>query len=377
MNKRILGTILGVFVLALLVTASPVMAAEVDVTASNEETGAESDNENEVEVENEGDVDVTNDGDVNNEADANVNTGDNEQNMNTTGGELRSGAVNASTDWESVINDGYGLCGCPFGDEDHSVKADFSNRLTGYDSDNENSLEVDNSGDVNVRNVADVLNRLGLSANTGDNEMNMNTTGGDMETGSVGVEAGISNWANVVDGGSSDGGSTTIDVTASNEETGAESDNENSVEIENSGDKTVRNTARLNNHVDVRANTGRNEMNQNTTGGQLTTGDVAVSTDIQNVANTGGCCPTGSNNLDVSADLSNETTGYQSDNENEVEIENDGDTTLTNTADVDNDLNVRANTGDNEQNKNTTGGGVETGSVSIDFGSTTVVNSSN
>lgn len=374
-NKRMLTSVLGAFVLAFLFTVAPVMAAEVDVEATNEETGAESTNENTVTHDNSGDIDVDNDGDVENIADADVTTGDNEQNMNTTGGDLDTGAVDATTDWETVVNEGFGFCGCPFGDDDTMIDADFTNETTGYDSNNENLLEVLNDGDKTVDNLADILNELFLDANTGDNEQNMNTTAGDLDTGDVSGTFGIANWANTA-GGDSNGGGLDVDVTSTNDTTGADSDNTNTVTIDNSGEKTVENDADIDNDINVDANTGGNTQNSNTTAGDLETGNVDVDTEIVNVANTGTCCPNGGD-TEVSADLTNETTGYNSENHNTVEVINDGDQTVENDADITNELDVDADTGNNEQNMNTTGGDVDTGDVSINFGSSTTVNSSN
>lgn len=375
MNKRLFGTLLSMSTLALLLTATPVFAAvEVDTDGANEETGADSDNDNIFIVKDEGNDTVANSGNVANEAHAKANTGKNDQNMNTTGGDLTSGDVDASTDWTSVVNDGFGLCGCPFGGDDTDVKADFMNKLTGYDSDNLNLLVVKDEGDTTVGNVADILNHLGLYANTGYNDQNMNTTAGDLETGDVNVDAAIANWANSADGDSHGDDGISVDVDASNEKTGAESDNTNKVIVKNEGDTTLSNVANLNNSVRVKANTGGNDQNKNTTAGDLKTGDVSVETDIYNEANTGSCCISGGD-TSVKADLSNDTTGYNSDNTNKVIVKDEGDKTVSNVANVTNEVEVHADTGKNDQEQNTTGGDVESGSVSIDFGSTSVVNS--
>lgn len=375
MNKRLFATLLSVSTLALLLTATPVLAAvDVDVDSENVETGAESKNENETIVDDEGNDTVNNSGNVDNQAHAKVNTGKNDQNMNTTGGDLESGDVDASTDWESVVNDGFGLCGCPFGDNDTDVKADFSNKLTGYDSKNKNLLVVKDEGNTTLNNAASILNSLGLYANTGYNDQNMNTTAGDLMTGDVDVDAIISNWANSVAGDSDSSKGTSVEVDASNEETGADSYNSNKVIVKNEGNTTLNNAANINNSINVKANTGGNDQNKNTTAGDIKTGDVEVKTDILNVANTGSCCPSGGD-TEVKADLSNKTTGYDSKNTNEVVVKDEGNTTVNNSANVSNNLEVEANTGKNEQEKNTSGGDVETGSVSVEFNSATVVNS--
>jgi len=369
-----LRVLFGASVLAVLFAAGPVMAAEtVDVSGANSETGAESDNDNIWKVDNSGDTTVNNGGDVDNVAHAHANTGDNDQNMNTTGGGLESGPIDASTDWESLVNKTQGLCECLKGDLD--VFGDFENSVTGYLSGNLNSLKVDNEGDLRVRNWADVLNSLSLYANTGKNDQNMNTTAGDMMTGGVGVDAVISNYANVSDTNGSGGSMTTVSVDATNSETGAESDNDNIVTIKNSGDKTVHNKADVDNIVTVKANTGKNNQNKNTTAGDLITGDVDVTTDVVNAVNVGDSCACSGGDQVVSADFSNETTGYQSDNKNALTVTDTGKVSVTNDAKVNNNLDVEADTGHNDQEKNTTAGTIDTGGVSIDFTATNEVNS--
>lgn len=374
MMKNNVRALFGVSALALLLTAMPVFA-NVDVVAENHLTGANSDNENKFDIDNDGDITLDNVGDVDNSASADVNTGGNDQEKNTSGGDLTSGHVDASTDWESVINQGADLCGCPVGGEEVEIAADFRNDTTGAYSDNENKLDVDMGGDVAVRNVADVANWLGLWANTGHNDQEKNTEAGDLETGDVTLAAMISNMANSSEGnGSNSGRSLSVDFTGSNHLTGAKSDNENKVEVDADGDTRVTNVAAIDNGIRVQANTGHNDQNKNTTAGSLTTGNVEVSTDIVNVANSGDCCPTG-RSVSVTADLSNDTTGAESDNENKLDLDADGDTTVTNTATVSNELDVHANTGGNDQSSNTTGGDIHTGDVSINFGVSNSINS--
>ncbi len=374
MNKRIITSFLSVFVLALLFVASPALAADADIEANNVKTGADSENVNNTEIENDGDFDLDNDADVDNDASADVVTGENEENMNTTGGTTETGDVDASTDWNTVVNEGYGLCGCPVGGDDSSYDVDFLNDTTGYDSKNINSLEVENDGDIDLDNTADVLNKLGLWAVTGKNDSNMNTQGGDTDTGSVNVLAGISNEANVASGSHADK-ETSVNVDGSNKLTGADSFNLNKVEIDNGGDVDVDNDADIENKIYVHAITGYNDSNKNTTGGDIETGDVDVVTDITNMVNTGDCCIASGKSVNVDVKSSNEETGYDSKNENKVEIDNSGDYNIDNEADVENKLHVKAKTGGNDSNYNTTGGKTKTGSVSIDFTSSTTANS--
>lgn len=374
MQVKKLTALFGVSALALLLTATPVLAAEVDVEATNEMTGADSDNDNDFDIDNDLDLDVDNDGDVVNTATADVETGNNEQDRNTEAGDLETGSVDASTDWESVVNDAAMLAG---DDDGLEVTGDFTNDTTGADSDNDNDLDVDHDVDLVLDNIADIVNVLGLTANTGENEQTRNTTAGDIDTGDVEVDSVISNWANNDSGfASASHGTTSVDVTGENNTTGADSDNDNDFDIDNDLDIDVDNDADITNSVTVDATTGGNEQRRNTVGGDISTGDIEVSTDITNEANNGSSSlMDGGSSLDVSGDFTNDTTGADSDNDNDLDVDHDVDLTVDNIADVTNVLDVDANSGENEQSRNTTGGNIDTGSVSVDFGSSTTVNS--
>lgn len=162
--KTKLSILLGISALAFLLVAAPVMAAEVNVTSENSTTGADSDNNNDYTVVRDVTLDVDNDGDVDNDVDVDADTGDNEQNRNTTGGDLETGTVEASGEWTNVLNEAAGLCGCPVGSDGLTVEGDFSNDTTGADSDNNNTLTVDANLDVTLNNLATINNDLDFDA---------------------------------------------------------------------------------------------------------------------------------------------------------------------------------------------------------------------
>ena len=139
--KATLRVLFSASALALLFTAAPVLAAGVDVTGENADTGADSNNDNNFQTDVNVDKNVGNHGNTNNDADVNADTGDNEQNKNTNAGDLESGKVDATADWESVVNAGTSLVGA--GDDGLTVDGDFTNDTTGADSNNKNKLDVD------------------------------------------------------------------------------------------------------------------------------------------------------------------------------------------------------------------------------------------
>ena len=374
--KKSLSILFGLSALALLVTAAPVLAAEVDVEGENNTTGADSDNDNVYDVDTVVTEVVDNIGNVDNIADdVNATTGDNNQNQNTTGGDLETGEVDATADWASVVNAGSGMLGAADGGLD--VEGDFSNDTTGFDSDNDNDLDVDNNVTLDLDNLANVLNDLDFDGDTGGNDQNQNTTGGSTDTGDAMLDTIISNWANNDAGFAGAAGSeVSVDVEGENSTTGANSTNRNDYTIDHDYTAVVDNNATLDNRVDVTIDTGDNNQNQNTTGGDLETGNGEVVVDIVNSANNGaGAAGAASGNLDVSADFSNDTTGSNSNNDNDLDVDNNVTTTVNNTADVDNDVDVDVDTGGNDQNENTSGGSTDTGDANIDIVITNEVNS--
>lgn len=371
--KKSLNVLFGMSALALLVVAAPAMAGEVDVTAENATTGADSNNDNTFDIDNSGDTDVNNDASVTNSAVGTANTGGNEQVKNTEGGSADTGSVDASTDWETVVNEaaGFGMSAAS-GD----VDGDFTNDTTGADSKNVNLLDLDNKGDLTLNNMAGILNSLMLTANTGDNLQKKNTTAGDIDTGDVDVDSSVTNEANNDSSLASSAAYGDVDVTAENHMTGADSKNENTFEIENKGKRTLNNNASVTNSTVVTANTGGNTQKKNTTAGDIDTGSVDVVTDVTTEVNNGSSLAGASDHGDITGDFTNDTTGADSKNENTLDVDNSGDTEVNNNASVDNSQVVTANTGGNDQEKNTEGGDVSTGDVSIDFSSSTEANNS-
>ena len=366
--KKTLRALLGVSALALMFVSSPVLAASVNVTGDNTVTGADSDNENEYEVDNDLDVDVDNNAeDIDNIADVDADTGGNEQKKNTTAGDQESGAVDVSGDWETVVNEGASLMGAAEGDLD--VTGDFLNDTTGADSDNENELDVDNDVELELENMADIFNKLDFDAETGDNEQNKNTEAGDQESGAASLTTMISNWANNEAGlDGAVGNAVSVDVEGENSTTGADSDNENEFDIDNDYDLEIDNDADVDNKVDVDIHTGGNEQNKNTTGGDQTSGKADVVVDLENNVNNGSSVAgAGLGDVEVEGTFTNDTTGADSDNENELDVENDVDVDVDNDAEIDNDVDVYANTGDNEQNKNTEAGSQTSGDVEVEI----------
>ena len=376
--KKTLRALLGVSALALMFVSSPVLAASVNVTGENLVTGADSDNENEYEVDNDLDVDVDNDAeDIDNIADVDANTGGNEQEKNTTAENQESGTVDVTGAWDTVVNEGASLMGAAEGNLE--VDGEFTNDTTGADSNNENELDVDNDVELDLENMADIFNMLDFDAETGDNEQNKNTTAGDQTSGDAILFTMIENFANNEAGlEDATGNAVVVDVVGENSTTGADSNNENEFDIDNDYDLEIDNDADVDNKVDVDIHTGGNEQNKNTTGGNQTSGNAEVTVDLVNEANNGSSVAgAGLSDVEVGGTFSNDTTGADSDNENTLDVENDVDVDVDNDAEIDNDVDVDANTGDNEQNRNTEAGSQTSGDVVVDITISNAANNSN
>jgi hypothetical protein len=145
---------------------------------------------------------------------------------------------------------------------DNTIRSDTSYRV---DVDNDNTLRVDNDNDQD--------------AETGDAEVEFNTTGGDAETGAAwndnafDAEVVVDNSASV-DGALAGGvgGGSTHEATIEN--TGAYSDNTVRYESHTNIDVNNDNYLHVENDNDQDATSGDAEVRYNTTGGNATTGDA-------------------------------------------------------------------------------------------------------
>ena len=251
------------------------------------------------------------------------------------------------------------------------MAADFDttgeNLTTGADSDNENEFEIDTEVEVEVENEAEVDNEADVDADTGDNEVEENTNAGDLETGTVDV-TGI--WENTANAGASllgaDDGGLTGSADFMNDTTGADSDNENELDVDHEVELELENTADFWNELDFDADTGDNEVEENTNVGNTTTGSGMLDIMVGNWANNdSGFSGSDLGWLDLDLTGENNTTGADSDNENEFDIDSDVDVEIENEAEVDNEFDVDIDTGGNDVEKNTNAGDLTTGNGDV------------
>jgi len=255
------------------------------------------------------------------------------------------------------------------------VNVDAENNTTGANSENITRILSNRSWIIDLEDNLRLDNRISAWLNTGENDIDRNTTvgWGDPSTGDINVSADIMN-PSVNDSffdfnlGS---WNEDIDVSGSNELTGANSRNINIVRANRTLRFDIENNARIDNDINLRLNTGENTTERNTTVGDVSTGNIDTSISIDNssasnpLAMLSGIDLGGSNG--ISADFQNDTTGFNSVNRNTLEANSRINVNLENNARISNDLDICANTGRNDISENTTVGNVSTGDITVDL----------
>jgi hypothetical protein len=155
-------------------------------------------------------------------------------------------------------------------------------------------------------------------------------------------------------------------VEATNSNTGADSDNDASVTIENNTTVNSTNNADINNTITVNANTGNNSADRNTGDGSVSSGDINGSVSVANLGNENGNFDSALNldcNGDCNFSASNSNTGAGSSNNSSISFTNNLDLTVQNNASVENNVGANLNTGGNSADRNTGDGSVISGDI--------------
>lgn len=363
-NKRI-ATAIATGALLLNSFAAPAFAAtNLQVTGN----GSKSDSEVKLDLNKSNTVVQNNKADVTNKVNVKANTGNNDAKDNT-GGDVRieSGDSDVAVAVKNMLNQNSAAVSC-CESGDTTVKVDGN----GSKSDNKVELDMDNSNELFQDNSAKVKNDVKVDAKTGHNDANDNTNGDVMiESGDSAVSVGLLTFANsnfaMLGGGDEEGGALSLWISGN----GSKSDNEIDAKLDNSSTVKQDNNAHVYNDVDVDAETGKNDANDNT-GGEVSieTGDADVATLVANVGNF--------NWADLACDcLFDDVTAKIADNgsksDNEISLDSEGENELfqDNSAHLNNDIDgVEASTGNNETDDNTLGseGGdpaIETGDAGV------------
>lgn len=261
--------------------------ADVNVSGGNDTTGASSENLTRIFTDRSWLVDFENNLRLDNRLFARLNTGENETGRNTTvGADPSTGSIyvsadlmNPSTDTGSIFDFGLGL-----GNDNIDVTG--VNEVTGANSRNINEVRANKTFRLDVENNARINNTVDLALNTGNNEVERNTSVGDVMTGNIDASVSVDNAmaSNPVAMLSGMDLANESDITAdfSNGTTGFNSVNRNFIEANSRVNINLENNAQIDNSICVEANTGNNEINENTTVGEISTGDISVDLSIAN-----------------------------------------------------------------------------------------------
>jgi hypothetical protein len=270
------------FLLCLMwvLTASEVMASDVDVI--NQNTGTGSTNNAVAEISNETKVAMSNDGQTVNEINLNLNTGSNQANSNSGQSEINTGSGKVELKVENSGNENVLNVGTDGGD----VKTvNLINQSTGVDSVNQVALNSNSSSEVKVTNTASNINEVDLNLNSGNNQAVSNG-------GSVKIETGKLDSAVSLE---TTGGGNKINISGcqcaglhlflENSDTGTKSVNKIMVTVENKTEVSVDNQSVTLNSVSVDLNSGGNSALKNSGSVTIQTGSINAVVNVDNAIN--------------------------------------------------------------------------------------------
>jgi len=276
-----------------------------------------------------------------------------------------------------------------------------SNAATGPNSANQNQTNNASQASATTNQSASINNNVAASAETGGNTVSKNTQAGTVQSGGIQGSATIVNAANTnlapgstagaatVNGSSSSGlvlsnPLSQVPIGQSNNITGPNSANQNAVDRSTVVTVLTNQDAAINNTVDIRASTGKNQLTGNSRVGGLQTGNIGLGVNLLNIANLNRpdlelLVNTWTIQGAVGGDITvptNSATGPDSLNVNTANSSRQTEVAVTQTAAVDNAINVKANTGENSVNGNTVAGDTQTGQANVDNKTITVANTS-
>jgi len=227
-------------------------------------------------------VNNVNDARIYNDVDARANTGGNSASTNTLGGTIKTGDASLNVTVSNVANVNTTNITSAFAGGAQNVGG---NGITGPYSTNRVLLQNTFDSNVYNSNTADIKNDVDVKSNTGYNDANTNTGPASIDTGDAWLGLVVGNHVNdnltAIRGGAGGAGSNT----AENSTTGPFSSN--SVDIFNTFAGYVNNVndMRVKNEVEAYANTGKNDANKNTLGGEIETGDSAAGVGVDTEGN--------------------------------------------------------------------------------------------
>ncbi len=273
---------------------------------TNDTTGVNSSNTNTINGTNVVHLINNNTSDVDNDVTILADTGNNTITENSSLGDIMTGSIDMALNLVNLINlqlpnllmnlDIWSV----FGDLNGNLVLP-SNSNTGSNSLNQNTVNSTNDASLDVTQTANVANNFNVATNTGGNTLDQNTAVGDVVTGDVDVKGGVTTIANsghpvlyLINvlgkwlGEAVLPGVGVIVNELGNSDTGANSENTNTVNQTNTVDADINQTANVDNNVNLNLNTGNNTVARNSKVGTVSTGSINVMANVVNFVNSFG-----------------------------------------------------------------------------------------
>lgn len=354
-NKKNVASLLVALVLLMYSFVPSVLASTTVEISGN---GSYSNNDAKIDVQQDTTVVQKNDAKITNDIKSETETGDNNANDNTNGNvSINTGNASSTANTSTTVNlnkakiDNCGTC-----------NGDTSVKISGNGSDSKNDVKLDNKNTTEVfqDNKAHIDNKIKAETETGDNNANRNT-GGDVSirTGNATSNVSVSNQANanLISVGGGANSSSTGSLSAEISGNGSGSDNSIKLKADRSITVVQDNNAKINNDIDVEAETGENTADDNTGGVvEINTGAASVTVNVDNLANFNtadvDCCVVDTS-VKISGNGSDSKNKIDADLDNDLSVFQGGKESSGNDADIKNKLKSEAETGDNDANRNT------------------------
>lgn len=356
-------------------------------------------------------IDTQNDATINNNVNLDLKTGGNTVGSNSVVGDINTGNIDGSVTLIDVTGTELGA-GSTVGVQ--SIDGSSTNEIslfptderitlanfdTGSGSDNLNSV----SGGNNVVQVFDsnnsqVNNTIDITADSGSNTVLSNTSVGNVTTGDINLNLSLINLLNLINPNLvltidiwnilGDFSGDIIAPELANFNTGENSANNNYANVYSSEYIRAYQEANVDNYFDFNANTGENNIGNNTSIGNILTGGTRINGQVTNLSNIAdlpvfylfnvyGKWDGSYNGIDPSKVIINEindTTGPDSSNSNSASSGSSLTESIQNDASVSNKISVNANTGLNKIANNTVTKNITTGAINISANVVNVVN---
>ncbi len=271
------------FLTGLLICWSPRLSWADEIDVSNQETGAGSENQANAEINQTTTIEMTNQSTTVNEINLQVNTGNNQANNNTGDSQTSTGDINTGTKVETSGSNNQ----LDLSNQVNQNTVTVTNQQTGDQSENQATVEINSGLNVTMDNQQATLNQSYIQANTGNNQANKNNGDVTINTGDVVVKNKFQTTTGInqlqLSSCQQCGGGVSLQV--SNEKTGAESQNQTSVKINNQQVINQSSQQTTINQVSGDLNTGDNQADENNGEVTIDTGEIAVNTEVITTGN--------------------------------------------------------------------------------------------